>query len=108
MRLEDSAGGWSTGKVRSTTKSTRETEKIRGNQGNVHEDFGVLKVSTMITIYMTDYPSLSIVRLQYMETNEVGFFGAVYKTNFKKIFILVQRYVLMFISKPTGSRKLRK
>lgn len=44
MRLEDSAGGWSTGKARSTTKSTRGTEKIRSNRGNVHEGFGVLKI----------------------------------------------------------------
>lgn len=62
------------GKAWSTTKSTRGTEKIRSNGGNVHEGFGVLKITTVVTIYTTDYPSLSILRLQYMETNKVGFF----------------------------------
>lgn len=48
-------------------------EKLRKSvsQGNGHEDFGVLKISTVVTIFMTEHPSLSFVRLQYMETNEV-------------------------------------
>ena len=73
MRLEDSAGGRTTEKAWNTTTSVRETEHIRGNGGNVHKDFSVLKIATAVKVYTKDYPFLSVVRLQYKETDEAGF-----------------------------------
>lgn len=54
-------------------QSQPEKQKIRGIQGYIHEASVVLKISIVVTIYMSKYPPLSVVTLQYVETNKVVF-----------------------------------